>query len=122
MAKEEAKKKEKTVEATATATAQPTAPANEQPQPDPAMILAQSEIAKNKADNAVARMKLFMEDDRRRDEAETEAMLKAAEIQAKYGTQVNVQELRNILERDKEELRQRAKLAGMVLGGGNGQT
>ena len=94
----------------------------EQPQPDPAMILAQAEIEKNRADNAVKRMDMLMEDDRKRDELETDAILKAAEIQAKYGTQVNVQELRNILERDKEELRQRAKLAGMVLGGGNAQT
>lgn len=82
----------------------------EAPLPDPAMIVAQAEIEKTRADNQLAREKMFMEDDRKRDELEAETMLKIAELQARYGAQINVAEIKSILERDKEAIRQAAKL------------
>ncbi len=50
-----------------------------------------------------------MEDDRQRDEAEADMKLKIAELQAKYGAQVNVAEINAIMERDREAMRQIAK-------------
>ena len=91
-------------------------PPQEPPQPDPAMILAQAEVQKNREDNEMQKLKLVMEDDRRRDELEADYLIKLAEMEAKYGSQINVAEIRSILERDKEELRQRVKLAGLALG------
>ena len=95
-------------------------PPQEPPQPDPAMILAQAEVQKNREDNEMQKLKLVMEDDRRRDELEADYLIKLAEMEAKYGSQINVAEIRSILERDKEELRQRVKLAGLALGQRNG--
>ena len=95
-------------------------PPQEPPQPDPAMILAQAEVQKNREDNEMQKLKLVMEDDRRRDELEADYLIKLAEMEAKYGSQINVAEIRSILERDKEELRQRVKLAGLAVGQRNG--
>ena len=83
---------------------------------DPAAMLAQAEAmkAQNQAQKAIIdaetdRMKIIMEDDRQRDEAEADMKLKIAELQAKYGAQVNVAEINAIMERDREAMRQIAK-------------
>jgi len=55
------------------------------------------------------RMKIIMEDDRDRDIKEAEIRLKAAELAAKYGSQVNIAEINAIMERDRENIRQNAK-------------
>ena len=93
----------------------PPAP-QEPPKPDPAEMLAQAEAmkAQNQAQKAIIdaetdRMKIIMDDDRNRDEAEANMKLKIAELQAKFGAQVNVAEINAIMERDREAIRQVAK-------------
>ena len=62
-----------------------------------------------------------MDDDRQRDEHEANLKLKIAELQAKYGAQVNVAEINAIMERDREVIRQQAKnqAQGMFTNGNN---
>ena len=88
----------------------------EQQKPDPAEILAQAEAqkAQNLGQKAIIdaetdRMKIIMEDDRDRDQALADMQLKIAELEAKYGAQVNVAEINAIMERDREAIRQVAK-------------
>jgi hypothetical protein len=88
----------------------------EEQKPDPAEILAQAEAqkAQNLGQKAIIdaetdRMKIIMEDDRDRDQALADMQLKIAELQAKYGAQVNVAEINAIMERDREAIRQVAK-------------
>ena len=88
----------------------------EQQKPDAAEILAQAEAmkAQNLAQKAIIdaetdRMKIIMDDDRSRDIEEASIRLKAAELLAKYGTQVNIAEINSIMERDRESIRQNAK-------------
>ena len=96
---------------------QPTPPPSPESQkPDPAEILAQAEAmkAQNLGQKAIIdaetdRMKIIMEDDRDRDIKEAEIRLKAAELAAKYGSQVNIAEINAIMERDRENIRQNAK-------------
>ena len=96
--------------------------------PDPAAMLAQAEAmkAQNQAQKAIIdaetdRMKIIMDDDRQRDEHEADLKLKIAELQAKYGAQINVAEINAIMERDREVIRQQAKnqAQGMFTNGNN---
>jgi exoribonuclease R len=100
----------------------------EQQKPDPAELLAQAEAmkAQNLAQKAIIdaetdRMKIIMDDDRNRDEAEAQIRLKAAELTAKYGAQVNIAEINAIMERDRENIRQTQKdqAQGLFTGNGN---
>ena len=100
----------------------------EPPKPDPAEMLAQAEAmkAQNLAQKAIIdaetdRMKIIMDDDRNRDEHEADLKLKIAELQAKYGAQINVAEINAIMERDREAIRQVAKnqSQGMFTNGNN---
>jgi len=100
----------------------------EQQKPDPAAMLAQAEAmkAQNLGQKAIIdaetdRMKIIMDDDRNRDEAEAQIRLKAAELSAKYGAQVNIAEINAIMERDRENIRQTAKdqAQGLFTGNGN---
>lgn len=82
--------------------------ASSQKPPDPNMLLAQAEVEKAKAqaekirmDAGLAKAKLLMEDDRERDKTEADVMLRAAEIQAKYNTTVNVEMIRQLMSRDR---------------------
>ena len=88
----------------------------EPPKKDPAEMLAEAEIIKAQVSAQTAminaetdRMKIIMDDDRNRDEKEAEIRLKAAELSAKYGAQVNMAEINAIMERDRESIRQNAK-------------
>tara|TARA_Y100000590_G_scaffold470609_1_gene666909 strand:- start:11625 stop:13784 length:2160 start_codon:yes stop_codon:yes gene_type:complete len=92
------------------------------PQQDPAALLAEAELQKSQVsaqkaiiDAETDRLKLIMEDDRRRDEIEADMMLKSAELQAKYGAQINVAEIKSLMERDREVLRQAAKIQAQGL-------
>ena len=92
------------------------------PQPDPSTLLAEAEMQKAQVsaqkaiiDAETDRLKLIMEDDRRRDEIEADMMLKSAELQAKYGAQINVAEIKSLMERDREVLRQAAKIQAQGL-------
>lgn len=95
--------------------------------PDPAEMLAQAEINKAEVqaqkamiDSETDRMKIIMEDDFKRDEAEAEIALKAAELRAKYGAQVSMTEIKALMERDREILRQVAKTQATGLFNGSG--
>jgi hypothetical protein len=95
---------------------QPMPPSPESQKPDPAEILAQAEAmkAQNLGQKAIIdaetdRMKIIMEDDRERDIKEAEIRLKAAELAAKYGSQINIAEINAIMERDRENIRRNAK-------------
>ena len=52
---------------------------------------------------------MMMDDDFKRDQANTDALLKVMELNAKYGTELQMNEVNAYLERDKEEIRQRNK-------------
>ncbi len=86
------------------------------PQPDPAALLAQAEAQKAQVsaqkamiDAETDRMKIIMDDDRQRDIEEAQLRVKALELQAKYGAQINIAEINAIMERDREGIRQNAK-------------
>lgn len=53
------------------------------------------------------REKLFMEDERKRDELDAKISLDAIELQAKYGTQIDIAELKAEVEREKLAIRER---------------
>jgi len=61
-----------------------------------------------------------MDDDFKRDEAEADIALKAAELRAKYGAQVSMTEIKALMERDREILRQVAKTQATGLFNGSG--
>jgi hypothetical protein len=66
-------------------------------------------------------MKILMEDDRQRDEAEADMMIKSAELQAKFGAQINQAEIKALMERDREVIRQVAKTQAQGLFNNGGQ-
>jgi hypothetical protein len=92
------------------------------PKPDPAELLAQAEAQKAQVqaqkaviDAETDRMKIIMDDDRQRDIEEAQIRLKALELQGKYGTQVNIAEINAIMERDREMIREAAKIQAQGL-------
>lgn len=85
---------------------------NKQQQPDPATMLAQVEMQKIQADIQIAQLKAQLEvektkmaDDRERDKTEADIMLRAAEIQAKYGSQVDIANIRAMMDRERDALK-----------------
>jgi hypothetical protein len=74
------------------------------------MQKAQVSAQKSIIDAETDRMKIIMDDDRTRDIEEAQIRLKSAELQAKYGTQVNIAEINAIMERDREMIREAAKI------------
>lgn len=97
------------------------------PQPTAQDKLAEAEMQKAQVSAQTAminaetdRMKIIMDDDRNRDEAEAEMLMKAAELKAKYGAQINVAEVNALMERDRETIRQIAKTQAQGLFTGNG--
>ena len=104
----------------------PLPPAPQETKPDAAELLAQAEAQKAQVqaqkaiiDAETDRMKIIMDDDRSRDIEEAQIRLKAAELLAKYGTQVNIAEINAIMERDRETIRQTAKDQAQGLFTGN---
>ena len=104
----------------------PMPPQPEEQKPDAAEMLAQAEMQKAQVqaqkamiDAETDRMKIIMDDDRDRDKSEADIRLKAAELNAKYGAQVNIAEINAVMERDRETLRQIAKTQsqGLFTGG-----
>lgn len=98
----------------------PQEPGQEKPSADEQLAQAESEKAKAQANKAILdaendRLKMLMDDDFKRDQANTDALLKVMELNAKYGTQLEMNEVNAYLERDKEEIRQR-KLNGQLNG------
>jgi hypothetical protein len=87
----------------ATMPAQPPPPP---PPPDPAQILAEVEkqkimadIQNKQAELELKRQAMLLEDDRARDKQEADIMLRAYEVQLKYGTTVDTEALRAMMER-----------------------
>jgi hypothetical protein len=79
-----------------------------QQKPDPATMVAQAEVQKIKAENDRADKKLLMDaekermaDDRERDKAEMDFWLKTKELELKYGTQLKVEEIYAMVERER---------------------
>lgn len=88
---------------------QPPAPQNK---PTPEEMLAQvqaqsiqADIQKKAAELELDREKMMRSDDRERDRMEADMMLRAQEMQLKYGTQVDVASIKAMMERDREALR-----------------
>ena len=107
-----------------TAAMQQMAQQPKQPPPDPNAALVevqketiQADIQKKQAELALEREKMVREDDRRRDKDEADIILKAAEISARFGAQVDVAEIKANSDRDREGRRQ---LASMTTNGQNG--
>ncbi len=65
----------------------------------------QADIQKKAAELQLEREKMIMEDDRKRDELDAELFVKAEEMQAKYGTQLNVEKIRSDLAINREVMR-----------------
>jgi hypothetical protein len=85
-------------------------PPQQQPQPDPAQILAQVEAEKIKADIAINAAKLEIErdkaraaDDRERDRIEADTALRAREIELKYAATVDTAQIKAMMDRDREQ-------------------
>ena len=104
----------------------PQQPQDQKPSPEEMLAQAEAMKAQNLAQKAIIdaetdRMKIIMDDDRNRDEHEADLKVKIAELEAKYGTQVNVAEINAIMERDREAIRQVAKnqSQGMFTNGNN---
>ena len=98
----------------------------EKQKPDAAEMLAQAEAMKAQVsaqkamiDAETDRMKIIMDDDRQRDIEEAQLKVKAMEMQAKYGAQINIAEINAIMERDREGIRQNAKAQAQGLFTGN---
>ena len=98
----------------------------EEQKPDAAEMLAQAEAMKAQVsaqkamiDAETDRMKIIMDDDRQRDIEEAQLKVKAMEMQAKYGAQINIAEINAVMERDREGIRQNAKAQAQGLFTGN---
>jgi hypothetical protein len=81
----------------------------QQAAPDPAQILAQVEAQKIQKDIEIAGMKAQLEiekqraaDDLERDRLDADIWLKATEMQLKYGTQIQVENLYAMLQRERD--------------------
>jgi hypothetical protein len=68
----------------------------------------QADIQKKAAELQLEREKMIMDDDRKRDELDAELFVKAEEMQAKYGTQLNVEKIRSDLAINREVMRAQA--------------
>ena len=68
----------------------------------------QADIQKKAAELQMQREKFKLEDDRKRDELEAELFVKAEEMKAKYGTQLNVEQIRSDLAINREVMKAQA--------------
>ena len=75
------------------------------------MAEIQANIQKKAAELELEREKMIREDDRRRDESEANIELKAAEIVARYGAQVDTAAIKANSERDREMVKSLAGAA-----------
>ena len=87
------------------------------PQPTPEEMLSQvqmeairADIQKKAAELELQREEMLRKDDRERDKLDADMMIKAAEIEAKYGAQVNTANIEALMQRDREFLRQQGEM------------
>ena len=66
----------------------------------------QADIQKKAAQLELDREKMMRDDDRQRDDDEANWLLKAAELQAKFGAQVDVASIKALADRDREVIKQ----------------
>ena len=92
---------------------QPPPPPPTPPPPSPEEILAQvqaqsiqADIQKKAAELELEREEMLRKDDRERDKIDADVMLRAAEIEAKYNTQVNTASIQAMMQRDREFMKQ----------------
>ena len=92
---------------------QPPPPPPPPPPPSPEELLAQvqvqsiqADIQKKAAELELEREEMLRKDDRERDKIDADIMLKAAEIEAKYNTQVNTASIQAMMQRDREFMKQ----------------
>jgi len=70
----------------------------------------QADIQKKAAELELERQKMVMNDDRQRDELDAELYVKAQELQAKYGTQLNVEKIRSELAINREVMKAQSEI------------
>jgi hypothetical protein len=70
----------------------------------------QADIQKKAAELQMQREKFTLEDDRKRDELDAELFVKAEELKAKYGTQLNVENIRAELGINREVMKAQAEI------------
>ena len=87
------------------------------PQPTPEEMLSQvqmeairADIQKKAAELELQREDMLRKDDRERDKLDADLMIKAAEIEAKYGTPVNTANIEAMILRDREMVRQQDEM------------
>jgi hypothetical protein len=80
------------------------------PPPDPNMLAVQLQAQIEQQKLALEREKMIRADDRERDKLDADIAIRAAEMQARYGAQVNVAAIRAAVDRDREAMRQQAQL------------
>ena len=87
------------------------------PQPTPEEMLSQvqmeairADIQKKAAELELQREDMLRKDDRERDKLDADLMIKAAELEAKYGAQVNVANIEALMQRDRELLKQQGEM------------
>ena len=67
-------------------------------------------MEKKAAELALDREKMIMDDDRKRDELDADLFVKAEEMKAKYGTQLNVANIRAEMETNRTVLKAQADI------------
>ena len=70
----------------------------------------QADMQKKAAELSLERDKMIMEDDRKRDELDAELFVKAEEMKAKYGTQLNVEQIRSDLAINREVMKAQSEI------------
>ena len=96
------------------------APPPKEDKPSPEEVLAQvqaqsiqADIQKKAAELQLDQEKMMRSDDRERDRIESDMMLRAYELQLKYGTQVDVASIKAMMERDREAMKVMQPQAGV---------
>jgi hypothetical protein len=70
----------------------------------------QADMQKKAAELSLERDKMIMEDDRKRDELDADLFVKAEEMKAKYGTQLNVEQIRSDLAINREVMKAQSEI------------
>lgn len=90
-------------------------PPPQQPQPTPEQMLAevqvqsiQADIQKKAAELELEREQMMRKDDRERDQMEIDMYLKAAQIRAEHGAKVDTANIKAMVDRDREAIKQQA--------------
>jgi hypothetical protein len=74
------------------------------------MEAIRADIQKKAAELELQREDMLRKDDRERDKLDADLMIKAAEIEAKYGTPVNTASIEAMIQRDREMVRQQEEM------------